>query len=339
MQSASDHLQAHGYVVLPVLWMDDEKRMATRSILRSMCGGMKEFKSTAKQYVMGGFGALGNPSSFHNEGVRLLRQYAQHEVSPLMACVASDGEKLEQLIDRMMIRKSGKGASPETWHRDEAVNAKPTDRVFGGWWNFDDVDQVFSCVPSTHNDVTGNSGFSIIKGDEEIARLKSISIRVSIPPGHIIVFYERIVHEVVAGVKKIDQYRLFLGWRLTVDDSPLTPIDDILTDQGVVPLKSGQIPPMYASLHWTNWRPLITQFSEGVVDQCLELKVVGSGKDMGEKRIIVHRHMRSLRQYGLQRYHPYTRDERMMHTPNRMWTVRRGDDNKKYEIKLVSEDE
>jgi hypothetical protein len=339
MQQASIDLEENGYVIVPVMWMDEKKRRETRSIIRDQCRDMQEFKKNAASYVMGGFGALGNASSFHNPIVRLLRQYAMYEVVPLMTHVIAEGEQLEQLIDRLMIRTSGKSPTVETWHRDEALCAKDTDRVFGGWWNFDDSDQTFSCVAGSHKNVTGNNGFSKIKGAEKILEVKKLSIKVSVPPGHIIVFYERILHEVAAYKKKNDQYRLFLGWRLTDEESPLVPIDDILTDQGVVPLKSGQIPPMYADMHWNFWRDDIAKFSMGVDERCLETKTVKGGRAMGETHIVVHRKMKSLKDYNFQRYHPYTNDERCMHKPRQTWNVRRGSDNQKHTIDLIHETE
>ena len=56
---------------------------------------------------------------------------------------------LEQVVDRVMIRRPGDKPVAEMWHRDVAMNAKPTDKIFGGWINLDPHDfepQNFSCV-------------------------------------------------------------------------------------------------------------------------------------------------------------------------------------------------
>ena len=90
------------------------------------------------------------------------------EVIPLFGLMVSKEEKqgkrykLEQLFDRMMYCLPGTGPSAESWHRDEAKEAKDSDLLFGGWWNLDETDQIFSCVPKTHNDVTGHAGFAKI---------------------------------------------------------------------------------------------------------------------------------------------------------------------------------
>ena len=44
---------------------------------------------------------------------------------------------LEQVVDRVMIRRPGDKPVAEMWHRDVAMNAKPTDKFFGGWINLD----------------------------------------------------------------------------------------------------------------------------------------------------------------------------------------------------------
>lgn len=37
-----------------------------------------------------------------------------------------------------------------------------------------------------------------------------------------------------------------------------------MRNQAVIPLKSGQIPPMYPTLWWTNWRDKLVEFSNMV---------------------------------------------------------------------------
>ena len=71
------------------------------------------------------------------------------------------------------------------------------------------------------------------------------------PPGHLVIFYEHLAHEVTSvPVKKMD-LRLFIGWRLTDATTPL--ISDIskrMDEQGIIRIKSGQECPMHAALHW-----------------------------------------------------------------------------------------
>ena len=50
-----------------------------------------------------------------------------------------------------------------------------------------------------------------------------------------------------------------------------------------MPLKSNQTPPMFAKLHWTNWRDKIEDFTQKyIVDECQETRRVESGLRKGE---------------------------------------------------------
>ncbi len=351
-EAVCQSLQDTGYVVIPVAAFDLRKRQQARSIFRDVLRNMPEFKDTKaidKPFVLGGFAALGNASSAHNSLVRRMRQYAMAEVVPLFRQMAAGDPtlRLEQVIDRMLYRVKGDQATAESWHRDESKDAAPKDDVFGGWWNLDDTDQLLSCVPFTHKGVTGNSGFATIKDKAEKKALKATAVMVRIPPGSIIVFYERLVHEVVAHKAKETMHRLFLGWRLTHETTPLIPdVEERLRTKAVMPLKSGQNPPMYAALHWTNWRQKIVDFSEGVRDEFKEVRVVGSGEEKGKAYHIVRRFMPNLEGVDAlpedsRKRKPYElcgpaykRQEIDMHRPMREWELHRASDDTKHTYSL-----
>mgnify|MGYP001240746973 FL=1 len=325
----AEQLKQDGFIVLEPDWMmDPKKRELIRREFLETLAAMPEFKPGAKTFVMGGFSALGNPSSFHNPWVRGMRLDAMGEVLGIMEAIRPDDRyRLEQLFDRMMFRPSGVSATAESWHRDEAALAHPTDLIFGGWWNLDDEDQIFSCVPGTHRGVVGHAGFAPIKDKATIRGFKDASVQVRVPPGSILIFYERIVHEVVSRKASHDMFRLFLGWRLTTTTEPLYPLGDKLKRQAVMPLKSNQVPPMYARLHWTNWRGKIDEFTEYVNSECTEVRRVESGAHRGEEHVVVHQLMRSLEDYGFPLYPPYRESEIAMHTPQTTFKVRRGVDD------------
>ena len=315
-----------GIVVLPVEWVSDDILHRFRKGFEKTCGEFPEFKHPVKDndYVLGGFSALNNPSSFHNQFVRDLRMWSMWTVVPMLKHLAN-GRKLEQVIDRMLYRPYKQQASAETYHRDEAVNALIEDDVFGGWWNLDSTNQYFSCVPKTHKVVSKHKGFVPIKNKNEIAQYKSEKVLVKIPPGHIMVFYEKLVHEIVPKpAPKNGMIRLFLGWRLTnANDSLFTDLklESDLKKQAVMQLKSNQVPPMYAKLHWTNWRDKIVSFSTNIQDVCKELKTVKSGKNKNKQLFIVHREMKSLQEYGLPMYTSYYEHEKNILKPNKKWVL------------------
>jgi hypothetical protein len=329
--SYTDQLKTHGFVVLPCL--DVEVLSKIRDQFDDTVASFPEYKKGANRFVMGGFSAFGNPASFHNPFVRRVRQWCmyatvQHLWSEYVG--KSKKKRLEQCIDRMMLRPRGASPSAESWHRDEARQTDyDDDETFGGWINFDDQSQYFNCVPKSHVTQNKHHGFAAIKDAKEKAEHRRNCRSVEVPPGHIIVFFEHIVHEVRGTKATYDMYRLFVGWRITKDREPLEPqskraLKHSLETQAVMPLKSGQIPPMYARLHWVNWRSKLVEFtSKNILDRCTERKKVINGKDKGAWYQVVPRFMKSLYEYNLPTYPAYNDHEIKMHIPGRKWTVLR----------------
>lgn len=295
---------------------------------------MPEYKNESAARVAGGFAALGNPSSFHHPLVRRLREYAHATLVPLWAgFVAGNpslaGHKLEQVIDRMLCRERGQAPSAESWHRDEAALALDTDLVFGGWWNLDMTEQYFSCVPGSHTGVNEHRGFHKLSSEERTAAAAQAQL-ITIPPGALLVFNERILHQIVGRPAKQRMHRLFLGWRLTESEESLYPdLLQRLQAQAIMPLKSGQLPPMYPKLYWTNHRNKLMAFSAGFKDVCMSEETVKSGPSQGQSVRVVHRFMESLKAYGMPLFRKWKQAEVAMHVPNTCWVLHYGPSNEK----------
>jgi hypothetical protein len=294
-------------------------------------------------FVLGGFAALGNPSSFHNMCVRQLREWAMSALltqvfQPYVRayCPAPATVRLEQIWDRMLIRVPAANVTGEAWHRDVAKRTEAEDVVFGGWLNLDATPQYFCCAPGSAAKFAGEEGFYKIP-KAELAGWDKQKRMIEIPPGFILIFNETLVHTVLpsAKSKRADpdpNCRLFLGWRLTQSVHPLLPIvsnttpeeyvEQVMAKQAAPLLKSGQGTAMYAQLHWTNWRDQIETFSEGLHDVCKEYIEVRSGDHQGEVRHIVARYMSNLEDYGLPMYPAYTEAEKTMHYPHQHWALR-----------------
>lgn len=319
----NQQLETHGYLVIPTDMIGGSQVDQMMNTLHTF----PEFKSDTKTFVLGGYSGLGNPASFHNPFIRDLRLKVMKHMVPVFSDYVAqlptpDVWNVEQIAHRLMYRQKGMSASKESWHRDETPNAKLSDKTFGGWWNLDDTPQYFSCVPGTHKGVRGHSGFAGIKDKNEKAQYNASKKKVEIPPGHILLFYEHIVHEVLSTKAKADQHRLFLGWRVTKENDPIhANLEQRLGDQAVMSLKSNQNPPMYSLLHWTNWRQKIVDFSTQVHPACTEDRVVMSGKDKDKTYRVVHRFMHSLKDYGFELYPPYTHEEIEVLKPNKQWTI------------------
>ena len=155
-------------------------------------------------------------------------------------------------------------------------------------------------------------------------------------------FFEHIVHEVFGGKAKYNMKRVSLGWRLTKETESLLPgLKEDLKNQAVMRLKSKQFPPMYAALHWTNWRDKLKVWSDkSIIDSCKETRRVESGAHKGESFQIVYRQMPSLKQLGLPLFPAYKKHERGMHVPSSEWTILGpGRNSLRQTIKLKREDE
>lgn len=304
-----------------------------------------EFISENGPYVMGAFGAHGHPSSFHNDVVRRLRS----EIHPRMISFFKREFKsyknksnlyIEALFDRTCIRPEGSSIPKETWHRDLNPNTlipydeqhymiTPDQFLFGGWINLDDEPQHFSCCLSSHKEhivAKTHKGFNII-GDLPDNYENTV---IEIPSGHAIVFFQNILHQVLPKRQKKDSYRQFQVYRViesTTEPLPLHPITSIQTwikDQGTPLLASGQKPPMYSTNHssvflFKNTQNDPIQFSHKIHPNCLIQKVCQGGKHKGQTYTIVERHMRSLVEYNLPLYTPYSEEELQMFYPQRLY--------------------
>lgn len=230
-----------------------------------------EAPTAATPQVMGGFGALGNPTSFHHRALRRFRSALYRRTLPLF-CAAFPGQHLQCVPDRFSVRRAGTALSPEAWHRDVSV-PPGTGLCFGGWANLDAPGaepQVLSCAPATHRDEPGGaagSGFAPLS-PEELLGARARRRRVEVPPRHCVVFHERLVHEVAARRQTGgDSYRLYAKYLVTPDAAAApfgSEILDRLRDLGVPPyhvaLRGGgkkrrrrfEYPKMYANNHVTN---------------------------------------------------------------------------------------
>ena len=277
-----------GYVLFKVFNTEDLPRL--REVFLETCRGFPEFKERVEdfQFVLGGFSALGNPSSFHNPFVRCVRRVVYERVFPFLK-KKFPTKKVHCFFDRILLRPTGSAPSKESWHRDVTPNTEEGDTVFGGWVNLDDTPQFFSCVPGTQGETT-EAGFVPIKE-------KFKGTKVEIPPGFGILFYQDLIHEVLPTKTKQNMYRVFHGFRVTDSSNPIFDVEETIKKQGVPKIPSGQIPPLYSKSHPVFHKEKLQVFSEKFKDICRNEKG------------IVHRFMNSLEDYGFPLYPPYKQKE------------------------------
>ena len=91
-------------------------------------------------------------------------------------------------------------------------------------------------------------------------------------------------------------------------------LKELLTSNSIIPLKSGQQPPMYAKLHWTNWLKKLIPFTENnILDEFTENRLRKS--DNTEYKV-VQKYMKSLKEMNKPLYEAYDENEINMYIPN-----------------------
>ena len=285
----------------------------TRFQLETFLSEQKEYKISSMDtlFVMGGFGAFGNPSSFHHPEIRQLRLGVFNHMKPMFAEMFPE-HFIECLPDRFCIRNPGTSLSRESWHRDiSSPGSDQTDVIFGGWINLDkDHTQYLSCVPGTHNEHTTGGGFTRISQTDS-KEFKKRRERIAVPPGHMLIFNEKTVHEVCPTKQSSRSFRLFMKYRLSLNQTPL--FHDNITiamDQGVFPLSLAQIPPMYGKMHAACWKDRLEEFSLNIRQEFIDPR--------NGPYIRVIRFMPSLKDSGLKMFATYTKEELDILVPHRL---------------------
>lgn len=346
-------LDRDGAIVIPI--MDQKETDLFRRVFQECQQRFPEFEQPAvAPFVMGAFGAYGNPSSFHNPFIRTLRM---RMAAPMITffgdmCRQRDGDdwRLEMLFDRMCVRRCGTTIAGEAWHRDlnpaimEAVGddefrPRADDEIYGGFINLDEAGryQYFECIPGSHLDpISATRSRRSESGFQTETNPNNRPSRVyKIPPGHLLIFRQCILHNVMPRRMSYDSYRQFRCWRLVRHEHhPLQDlggfdmtIEQVIAEQAVPRLPSGQIPPMYSANHgsvllWRDDHNSPRLFANKMVTVCQEQKKVGRhSKLAGRIYIVPHRFMRSLREYGLPMYPEYTDAEKSLMRPNNVWNL------------------
>jgi hypothetical protein len=286
--------------------------------------------------VRGGFGALGNPSSFHAPIMRRMRRDAHAVAVPIFRMLANVVDRtdrsdrwLEQLMDRARVLTPGASITAESWHRDRTPATKinkamgaevvqEDDLIYGGWLALDGP-QRFSGVRGSHKEPRNDGdkrGFAPLSAEEK-AKYGALRDQagddwyVQIPAGHMLIFQQEMIHEVVGGKYGSHlppSYRLFTGWRLTRSTHSMIgvsarAINRFFDWQEVPSIKSDQHPPMYPDMPWSSTtasRTGLARWSATTFQPCLlQERVVSSGPAAGETHRLVPKEFYSLYECAL----------------------------------------
>jgi hypothetical protein len=330
-RGAAKFLAENGFVVLRppghILLMSNYRDRFINAVL-----AFPEFRrdvpvlNKTRHYTRGGFGALGCASSFHNPFARELRvemhTVVYHLFRELIAADSlSPNKYFAQVIDRMMIREAGVAAFAEDWHRDIHAQGLESDQFYGGWLNLGEKDDVFICRAGTHqpdNLDEHSIGFSKVRDEDLLDALNESHEQVIVPPGHIIVIDETILHKVNGKKAEATKFRLFTAWRLTMNSGSEFPrgLSKMLEDQAVVTIKSGQVPVMYPATDVTYRIGDLVNWAATELQPCMLEARKRSDKAVvfpGQTLMLPKRQAPSLKETGLQMYAPYPDWERKLY--------------------------
>jgi hypothetical protein len=284
-----ENLLSHGVCIFPV-WDPAKLEEQFDESLKEQA----ELKhiNPPDSYVGGGFGALGNASSFHTNFARKIRKKAYKAIITALASekiqLPEGFEKVEIVPDRQSFRPAGVVPTAEAWHRDmtplefcgrnSVVKMCAEDMILGGWVNCNrDRTQTFACVPDSHNLQNGIRrgalGFHVISKSDH-AEFERDKVEIAIPPGYGMCFRQETVHTVYAKKLTFDLKRIYIAFRFSKEATvPLiTDIVERFQTGAVLPLKSGQMPQMIPILWRVNWPDKWIELSKRFPDYMKEEK-------------------------------------------------------------------
>jgi hypothetical protein len=268
---------------------------------------------------LGGFGGTALFAPLHSQVARDQRE--QMFATVLLSGAMQPGFNIEYLPDRWLIRGEGQTPTAECFHRDESPMAKDGDAIYGGWLNVNPSFDYFHCVPGTHHESgNGKSGFAKLS-EKEIAQYKPLLQRIAVPPGYVVLFNQRIVHEVAPKMAKSLLIRHHIGIRVTSDTAPLFGAEqtyDWLERQGIMPLKSGQVPRLWPTCYanYPKMFPKLTEWSTLTFrPECIEEVEIKSGSLKGTKRKQVMTNLPPLEELKLPKYAHYEAEQIEIYCP------------------------
>lgn len=313
----ANELKAMSIIVLPV---DPKRHARDAAAYDHHLANVPEFKNgytVRGDYNAGSFGGNNLPSFYHNPSYKQCSRTIYDTCHSVLCALASTTgmANVEGIPDRQLYRTHSPPS--ESLHRDQSAGLDPTDLCFGTMYNLNrDVDQHFSCLPTTHElHSSGDKGFTSIKDKASIKDFNARKVSVRIPPGHVALFFENMKHEVKSGKPSKPLKRQGMGFRLTDSDTQWWPSNiERFKTQAALAHKGGEIAPMYPKLWWTNWGNKFPGFVERFVPEMLTTRTYASGKHKGETLVVPKLIPPSLKELGML-YEPWSESDLAMFRP------------------------
>jgi hypothetical protein len=196
--------------------------------------------------------------------------------------------------------------SKEAWHKDVSIDYGifTNSKILGGWANFDETDQFFSCIIGSHLEPAPGEGFAALSKDNK-KLYKARKTLVRIPPGHAISFDEKVTHE-IADVKLVGvSRRLYMKYHISSDSRSAFDVDVInraIQTQGVFQMNQWNSMPMYEKIHPMFWNAQLVEFGRNI-------KPVFLAKPNKKGNVYVQRYMISLLEAGVGMFPEYRQEE------------------------------
>lgn len=243
MMDKAMELVTNGIVVIP--FMSETKTIKVVNELEKCIQGAPDtpdffvkngYKSLDENHrlVFGSFGALGSVTGYYNQVSRGVLCDMINYLDPFYKHVSNltNTTFIRHVHDRLLIRSPGLKIPGNSWHRD--VHPDKSSYTFGGWVSLKMV-QKFSYVADSHlspeqysnlyDEKNGHKqpvpvGFQV-EPKYLTAEQKSKQKTVTVPPGHIVIFYSHILHEIIKSVFDDVVVRIFAGFSLSNDPSSI----------------------------------------------------------------------------------------------------------------------
>jgi hypothetical protein len=266
------------------------------------------------EFVVGNFGAHGNPSSFHHPEVRQFRLGVFNFIKNSLKSSDELSENYLQLLPDRFSQRFRK-PSKEAWHRDASIKYDefPNSIILGGWVNLDEKDQFFSCILGSHIESDPGEGFAKLSKDNKQSYKKRKTL-IRIPPGYGISFDERIIHEIADVELTSISRRLYMKYHISTDSrSAFDPavIQRAIQTQGVFPMNEWNFMPIYEKIHVMFWNDKLLEFTKNIRPE-----FVAPPNKKGN--IYVQKNMISLQEAGIGMFPEYTEEEIQILFPNKI---------------------
>jgi len=340
-ETARDYLKRYGVVVVPTAMIPgceatcapEGSPLVTITDFNAALRSAPEMEGKwvpGSPIVLGGFAGSCFPSLQHHP---MTRRAMMRFHGLMRRKILGDDPKAVHwtLFDRYMCRLAGQQPTREWAHRDHPKHRVPGITTYGGWYNFSEMEQRFSCQPGSHLSAEEGraGGFTKLSPDERSA-FNRAKVSVKVPPHCLIIFNETIMHEVAGSKQRHTQLRLFTAYsRMHMDDykdyctknglplgtNPLCPdLWKRLEDGDLIPLKSGQMPPSYPKLYWTFHRSKLGPFAATLHPACTTHRTVTSGAEAGKVYHVPKQIMPSIKYLHtqdptVQMHAPYTQEQ------------------------------